>query len=48
TADPLIATVTLKDNVATVKGVKAGSVNIVGISSDGSLVAVAAVTVTAS
>ncbi|WP_228411365.1 Ig-like domain-containing protein [Salmonella enterica] len=39
TADPLIATVTLKDNVATVKGVKAGSVNIVGISSDGSLVA---------
>lgn len=48
TADPLIATVTLKDNVATVKGVKAGSVNIVGISSNGSLVAVAAVTVTAS
>ncbi|EEN1535185.1 phage tail protein, partial [Salmonella enterica] len=47
TADPLIATVTLKDNVATVKGVKAGNVNIVGISSDGSLVAVAAVTVTA-
>lgn len=47
TPEPLIATVTQKDNVATVKGVKAGSVNIVGISTDGGLVAVAPVTVTA-
>ncbi|EBO9661234.1 phage tail protein [Salmonella enterica subsp. enterica] len=47
TSDPLMATVTQKDNVATVKGVKAGSVNIVGITTDGSLVAVAPVTVTA-
>lgn len=46
-SDPVLATVTQKDNVATVKGVKAGGVNIVGITTDGSLVAVAPVTVTA-
>ncbi|EJF1946187.1 Ig-like domain-containing protein [Salmonella enterica] len=47
TSDPLMATVTQKDNVATVKGVKAGSVNIVGITTDCSMVAIAPVTVTA-
>lgn len=46
-SDTTLATVTQKDNVATVKGVKAGSVTVVGITTDGSLVAVAPVTVTA-
>lgn len=46
-SDPTLATVTQTDNIATVKGVKAGSVNIVGITKDGRLVAVAPVTITA-
>lgn len=45
-SDPALATVTRKDNVATIKGVKAGSVNIVGITTDGGMVAVAPVTIT--
>ncbi len=46
-SDPLTATVTLSGSVATVKGVKQGSVSIVGITSDGDFVAVATVTVSA-
>ncbi|QNS33591.1 hypothetical protein H8529_02305 [Escherichia coli] len=40
--DPQTATVTLNGLVATVKGVKQGSVSIVGMTSDGDFVAVAA------
>lgn len=43
--DLLIVIVMLKDNVVMVKGVKVGSVNIVGISSDGSFVVVVVVIV---
>ena len=39
--DPQTATVTLNGLVATVKGVKQGSVSIVGMTSDGDFVAVA-------
>ncbi len=46
-SDPQTATVTLNGSVATVKGVKQGSVSIVGVTSDGNCVAVAAVTVSA-
>ncbi|HBK1071248.1 TPA: Ig domain-containing protein, partial [Escherichia coli] len=45
--DPQTATVTLNGLVATVKGVKQGSVSIVGMTADGNFVAVAAVTVSA-
>ncbi len=45
--DPQTATVTLNGLVATVKGVKQGSVSIVGMTSDGDFVAVAAVAVSA-
>lgn len=45
--DPQTATVTLNGLVATVKGVKQGSVSIVGMTSDGDFVAVATVTVSA-
>lgn len=46
-SDPLTATVTLNGLVATVKGVKQGSVSIVGMTSDGDFVAVATVAVSA-
>lgn len=46
-SDPQTATVTLDGLVATVKGVKQGSVSMVGITADGGLVAVAQVTVSA-
>ncbi|WP_252871408.1 Ig-like domain-containing protein, partial [Shigella boydii] len=46
-SDPQTASVTLSGLVATVKGVKQGSVSIVGMTSDGEFVAVAAVTVSA-
>ena len=46
-SDPQTATVTLNGLVATVKGVKQGSVSIVGMTADGNFVAVAAVTVSA-
>ncbi len=45
--DPQTATVTLNGLVATVKGVKQGSVSIVGMTSDGDFVAVATVAVSA-
>ncbi|EKP2417571.1 phage tail protein, partial [Escherichia coli] len=45
--DPQTATVTLNGLVAMVKGVKQGSVSIVGMTSDGDFVAVAAVAVSA-
>ena len=44
-SDKSLATVTVVDNVATVKGVKAGVVNIVGMSNDGNIIASAAITV---
>ncbi|HEB6949746.1 TPA: phage tail protein [Salmonella enterica subsp. enterica serovar Hvittingfoss] len=47
TSDPVIATVTQADNVATVKGVKAGTVKIIGMASDGNLTAIADITVQA-
>ncbi|MBF8898830.1 phage tail protein, partial [Escherichia coli] len=46
-SDPQTATVTLNGLVATVKGVKQGSVSIVGMTADGNFVAVAAVAVSA-
>lgn len=46
-SDPQTATVTLNGLVATVKGVKQGSVSIVGMTADGNFVAVTAVTVSA-
>ncbi|MDO2778004.1 phage tail protein, partial [Escherichia coli] len=46
-SDPQTASVTLSGLVATVKGVKQGSVSIVGMTSDGEFVAVAAVIVSA-
>lgn len=46
-ADPLIATLTQADNVATVKGVKAGSTSVIALSLDGGHVAMVPVTVTA-
>ncbi|SUI86789.1 Uncharacterised protein [Serratia quinivorans] len=45
TSAPATATVTLNGNVATVKGVKAGSVDIIGMTNDGLMVAIAKVTV---
>lgn len=47
TSDPTIATVTQADNVATVKGVKAGTVKIIGMTSDGNFTAIADITVQA-
>ncbi|MCH5496467.1 Ig-like domain-containing protein, partial [Salmonella enterica subsp. diarizonae serovar 16:z10:e,n,x,z15] len=47
TSDPAIATVTQADNVATVKGVKAGTVKIIGMTSDGNFTAIADITVQA-
>ncbi|EOV0285013.1 phage tail tube protein [Salmonella enterica] len=47
TSDPAIATVTQADNVATVKGVKAGAVKIIGMTSDGNFAAIADITVQA-
>ncbi|EGR8831196.1 phage tail protein [Salmonella enterica] len=47
TSDPAIATVTQADNVATVKGVKAGSAKIIGMTSDGNMTAIADITVQA-
>ena len=46
-SDPQTATVTLNGLVATVKGVKQGSVSIVGMTADGNFVAVTAGTVSA-
>lgn len=48
TSDPAIATLIQADNVATVKGVKAGTVKIIGMTSDGNLTAIADITVQAS
>ncbi|HIE1448126.1 TPA: phage tail protein [Serratia marcescens] len=45
TSAPATATVTQNGNVAKVKGVKAGSVDIIGMTNDGLLVAIAKVTV---
>lgn len=45
TSDPTIAAVTQADNVATVKGVKAGTVKIIGITSDGNFAAMTDITV---
>ncbi|HCL4760425.1 TPA: phage tail protein, partial [Salmonella enterica] len=47
TSEPAIATVTQADNVATVKGVKAGTAKIIGMTSDGSFTAIADITVQA-
>ncbi|HCM1914658.1 TPA: Ig-like domain-containing protein [Salmonella enterica subsp. salamae serovar 28:r:e,n,z15] len=47
TSDPTIATITQADNVATVKGVKAGAVKVIGMTSDGNLTAIADITVQA-
>ncbi|EDZ0945826.1 Ig domain-containing protein, partial [Salmonella enterica] len=47
TSDPAIATVTQADNVATVKGVKAGTAKIIGMTSDGNFTAIADITVQA-
>ncbi|MDJ6848631.1 phage tail protein [Salmonella enterica] len=47
TSDPAVATVTQADNVATVKGVKAGTVKIIGLTSDGNFTAIADITVQA-
>ncbi len=47
TSDPTIATVSQNDNVVTVKGVKAGTVKIIGMTSDGNFTAIADITVQA-
>ncbi|ELY4474944.1 Ig-like domain-containing protein [Salmonella enterica] len=47
TSDPAIATVTQVDNVATIKGVKAGAVKVIGMTSDGNFTAIADITVQA-
>lgn len=47
TSDPAVATITQADNVATVKGVKAGAVKIIGMTSDGNFTAIADITVQA-
>ncbi|EHP0494239.1 phage tail protein [Salmonella enterica] len=47
TSDPAIAAVTKADNVATVKGVKAGTAKIIGMTSDGNFTAIADITVQA-
>ncbi|EGS9895636.1 phage tail protein, partial [Salmonella enterica] len=47
TSDPTIATVTQADNVATVKGVKAGTAKIIGMTSDGNFTAITDITVQA-
>lgn len=44
-SDKSIATVTVLDNVVTVKGVKAGTVQVIGMTPDGSFVATADITV---
>ncbi|HAF8818510.1 TPA: phage tail protein [Salmonella enterica] len=44
-SDQTIATVVQADNVASVKGVKAGAVKIIGITSDGNFAAIADITV---
>lgn len=47
TSDPTVATIIQTDNVATVKGVKAGAVKIIGMTSDGNFTAIADITVQA-
>lgn len=47
TSDPSVATVAQADNVATVKGVKAGAVKVIGMTSDGNFTAIADITVQA-
>lgn len=47
-SNPALGTVTAQDNIATLKGVAAGSVDIVAMTTDGRLVATARYTVTAS
>lgn len=47
TSDPTIATVSQADNVVKVKGVKAGSAKIIGMTSDGNCTAIADITVQA-
>ncbi|EHI8953367.1 TPA: phage tail protein [Salmonella enterica subsp. enterica serovar Muenchen] len=47
TSDPKIATVTQADNIATVKGIKAGTVKIIGMTSDGNFTAITDITVQA-
>ena len=44
-SDQAVATVTHADNVATVKGIKAGVIKVIGITSDGSFTAMADITV---
>ncbi|KKF38895.1 MAG: phage tail tube protein [Hafnia sp.] len=44
-SDKAIATVTLVDNVATIKGIKAGAVKVIGMTSDGDFVASSDITV---
>ncbi|EAT1856533.1 phage tail protein [Salmonella enterica] len=45
TSDPTIATVVQADNIASVKGVKAGTAKIIGITSDGNFAVIADITV---
>ncbi|VEA68456.1 Bacterial Ig-like domain (group 2) [Serratia rubidaea] len=45
TSAPVTATVTLNGNVAKVKGIKAGSAEIIGMTNDGQFVAIAKITV---
>ncbi|EEC6253328.1 TPA: phage portal protein [Salmonella enterica subsp. enterica serovar Choleraesuis] len=47
TSDPTTATVTQAENIATVKGVKAGTVKIIGMTTDGNFTAIADITVQA-
>ncbi|EBV7249344.1 Ig-like domain-containing protein [Salmonella enterica] len=44
-SDTTLATVSVSDNVATIKGVKAGAVKIIGMTTDGNLTALADITV---
>ncbi|EBS0895083.1 Ig domain-containing protein, partial [Salmonella enterica subsp. enterica serovar Abaetetuba] len=46
-SDPEIARITQTDNVATVKGIKAGTTKIIGTTSDGNFTAIADITVQA-
>ncbi|AXC71537.1 phage tail protein [Salmonella enterica subsp. diarizonae serovar 48:i:z] len=45
TSDPTIATVVQADNIASIKGVKAGTAKIIGITSDGNFAVIADITV---
>ncbi|EIT2864032.1 phage tail protein [Salmonella enterica] len=47
TSDPTTATVTQAENIATVKGVKAGTVKIIGMTTDGNFTAITDITVQA-